>query len=398
MDFKILPQTLRRMLKPMAILLAMALLALATSVGVAAGAARLMAGQGFTGLTLAFAGPDDEERLQWILPYLEEMKDIAGYASFIQTTPQEARQMVQSGQAAAAVLLPEGFLNSLVTGENASPTLVVNAARPLEMLLVGTLAQSAIRMLVSAQQGIAATMAAYQTGPPTGLQQNDAMVGINLEYGYWVLGIGQGANLPHKHRLCHGATAAAATLYIGQPCILYTAVHPGVVSGAFFAARNGLGAAAKSSRAQCCCFCGGANCWQCRCAACHANAAGGGHRCLGVVCRANGSGWFWFVAWLVAVRRFCGVLWFFMLQCGRGNARKPACLFLRCVGAVCGGRGVAPCFVAGRHCPRCALHTACAYAPGPCAAIWPTHKWHSIAFAFGVGGTVVCWLYAAWQG
>lgn len=167
-----------------ATLLAMAVLALAAGAGIAAGAANGMAGSGVSNLTLALASEDDDARLNQIMPLLQQMKEVQNYANLLQTTPQTAREMVQNGNAAAAIILPAGFLNSLASGQNLAPVLVVNGARPLETLLVGTLAQSVVGMLVSAQQGIALTLAA--AGP-----QNPAVITeINLEYAYWVLGRG----------------------------------------------------------------------------------------------------------------------------------------------------------------------------------------------------------------
>lgn len=71
---------------------------------------------------------------------------------------------------AAVLTLPEGFWESIMTGENLSPSLVINVSSPLEGLWVRQLAESSARTLTQAQNATGALIAAYQA---EGLSYNE---------------------------------------------------------------------------------------------------------------------------------------------------------------------------------------------------------------------------------
>ncbi|WMJ84889.1 ABC transporter permease [Oscillospiraceae bacterium LTW-04] len=61
---------------------------------------------------------------------------------------------------AAVLTLPQGFWNSIMTGENLAPALTVNVSSPLEGLWIRQLAQSAGRTLLSAQNAVGGLLSA----------------------------------------------------------------------------------------------------------------------------------------------------------------------------------------------------------------------------------------------
>lgn len=61
---------------------------------------------------------------------------------------------------AAVLTLPQGFWNSIMTGENLAPALTVNVSSPLEGLWIQQLAQAAGRTLLSAQSAVGGMLSA----------------------------------------------------------------------------------------------------------------------------------------------------------------------------------------------------------------------------------------------
>lgn len=174
--------------KYVAAILLMVLVALMLSAAVAAGGSFLLQGNQFGGVVIALASEEGDASLDLLVDLLSTRKDIQSFATLETATPQEAEEQVKTGQAQVAVIFPKGFLDSVMTGENLSPKLVVDASRPLEMMVTVKLADSALRMLVRTQQGIGYTLAVYKdrqlTQPPVDRVVQD----INFAYAGWVIG------------------------------------------------------------------------------------------------------------------------------------------------------------------------------------------------------------------
>lgn len=169
-------------------LLAMALAGLLLSGLVALAGRSALAGQGFAGLTLVVAAEEEDPQLETLLDMLAGMEELRQVAAIRRAAPDEAEALVQSGAAAAAVVLPAGFLPSVMQGENLAPRLLVDSSRPVEMALVSQVAQSAVAMLTRAQQGIAFTLEYYDTTTSGAPKRATVVQGINLAYASWVLG------------------------------------------------------------------------------------------------------------------------------------------------------------------------------------------------------------------
>lgn len=175
----------RRMLRPLAALLAAALAALLLGALGARAAQNLLHSGQFEPLGIAVSSRDDSYDTEAILAALAPAAGLDGAVRFAFTTEEEARRRVATGEAAAGILLPEGFGGSLLTGENLPPTLLVNAARPLERMLVTALARSALGLLTGAQQGITTTLETMASGgDATGSPARD----LNIAYALWAVG------------------------------------------------------------------------------------------------------------------------------------------------------------------------------------------------------------------
>jgi hypothetical protein len=132
-----------------------------------------------------------DSQIPQIMALLGEMEDIRSYARLITTSPAQARAMVADGSAAAALIFPLGFLDSVYRGENYPPLLVLDSTRPLEVFGLSLLAENAGSMLSSAQAGVYFTVAVYDYVRP-GEPGFDRMIrDINLSYAFWFLARGE---------------------------------------------------------------------------------------------------------------------------------------------------------------------------------------------------------------
>ena len=182
-----------RMKKPMLLIFMVAVLVLLLCYGVAAAGSLLLAGEGFTPITLVISDDSDDAMLEQIVSYIGEMSDIRSYARLIRASSLEARRLVSGGEASAALVFPDGFLQSVDSGEDLSPLLILDASKPIEALGISLLAESAAAMLTNAQKGIYFTAEAYFTadalfGQNPDVPDFDSMIwDINLKYVSWVL-------------------------------------------------------------------------------------------------------------------------------------------------------------------------------------------------------------------
>ena len=179
-----------RMAKRLALFVAMALILLLLGLAMAAAFNIMLAGDGFAPFTLAIADDSGDPALAAIISYLGETDGIRAYARMVSTDSLGARSMVAEGRAAAALVFPDGFLASVDTGENLTPSLILDLTRPLEALGVSLLAESAASMLSNAQKGIYLADSLYNDFDPVkpGAVDYDQMIwGINIRYINWVV-------------------------------------------------------------------------------------------------------------------------------------------------------------------------------------------------------------------
>ncbi len=131
-------------------------------------------------LVIASEGEGDKSAVS-LANWLSSLEGLA-YCTVQAASQDEAKAMLDRGEAAAVLLLPEGFLASVQTGENKPPTLLTNPARPMEGWIAGWLGETAARILSTAQAGIYAVLAIYDTLPDPGLARETVVLGVNLRY------------------------------------------------------------------------------------------------------------------------------------------------------------------------------------------------------------------------
>ena len=143
----------------------------------------LTRGEGFRSITIALAGAKGEDALtETLANYLVSMSDVNQYCDIVPMTEEEALEALERGEATAALLLPEGFLESILNGENKSPVVVLDPERALESYLTLWLGEDAADILSTSQAGIYAVLDLYRQSPPEDLTWDGAVLGINLAY------------------------------------------------------------------------------------------------------------------------------------------------------------------------------------------------------------------------
>lgn len=142
---------------------------------------------GFTGMTIAICGAEGEDDLTRRLVSAAALAaDVDDYCTIRAMTEEEGRAALEEGRVSALLLLPEGFLDSVLTGENKPVTLLTDGQQPLESWLIGQLGQSVSRMLAAAQAGIYTVLENYDRAGLSEPAREDLIWEVNLAYIGWV--------------------------------------------------------------------------------------------------------------------------------------------------------------------------------------------------------------------
>ncbi|MBS5702537.1 MAG: hypothetical protein KHW93_01700 [Butyricicoccus pullicaecorum] len=139
-------------------------------------------GRGLERLRIAFAGSGAEDAAS----LAAQMADVRSYCTFEAMEEGAARAALTDGKISAVLLLPEDFLSSIYSGENITPTLLLDERRPLEGYLARWAGENAIGVLMDAQAGVQAVLSAYDArsaaGFPPAESRKEVSQGINLRY------------------------------------------------------------------------------------------------------------------------------------------------------------------------------------------------------------------------
>ena len=120
------------------------------------------------------------------------MQNVRAYCTFDAMDEAAAQAQLTAGKVSAVLFIPDGFLSSIYSGENAAPTLLLDARRPLEGYLARWAGSCAISMLMDAQAGVTAVLDARaerkQAGAPLEKSKKKITQEINLRYIQQALG------------------------------------------------------------------------------------------------------------------------------------------------------------------------------------------------------------------
>ena len=156
---------LKRVRNKLFLLLMILVLALACSQVISTVATDSLSQDDFK-LNVALVSLDKDETLDYLIEYALDSKEIRESFNIISVpTPEEGEQMVEDNEAYACLILPVGFMNSLSTGENFSPTVIVNQSPSVERMIMQALIDTLVQVMRDAQGGIyTATDVVYEQG------------------------------------------------------------------------------------------------------------------------------------------------------------------------------------------------------------------------------------------
>ena len=131
-------------------------------------------GDAITGIMkfgVVYPAQADSERL--FINALAEQETLKNLTKFSETTQSEGRQALEQGDLQALLILPEGFVNKVLTGVYTPARIILNKNQALEARLLQTLARSGAKTL-SASQG--ALYAAFEVYTNRGSTEADKLV------------------------------------------------------------------------------------------------------------------------------------------------------------------------------------------------------------------------------
>lgn len=170
--------------------LAVMLLALCTALPLFIGPVvqdALSQGVGFEGIHLALTAPEDETVVQTVEQFLPSMADVSRYCHITAMDLPEAERALSQGDVTAILVLPENFIDGILTGANPDVKLILSAQQPMQSLLTLWVGQSATDLLGAFQSAIYTVLTAYEAAPPPGLSYGDVVSQINLRCIRWTL-------------------------------------------------------------------------------------------------------------------------------------------------------------------------------------------------------------------
>ena len=142
----------------------------------------LLGGQmGIPPITIAVVDEDDSMESRMLVDYLEEMQQARALLRFVQTQRAHSREMLDTGEASAAIVIPAGFMAGVMDGSNPPFTVTLDAASPMRAALVRLFAQVYVDMLRTGQKGVYIALdAAREYG--SAAQQQEMFLAANMRF------------------------------------------------------------------------------------------------------------------------------------------------------------------------------------------------------------------------
>ncbi|MCX7711761.1 MAG: ABC transporter permease [Clostridia bacterium] len=85
---------------------------------------------------------------------VNQLKEITIFKEIIKTDEENARKLIDSNQAASAIIIPPEFSSSIAVGENKPVTVISNKSMPLQSFIVRNMMQSAANYVSAGQSAI----------------------------------------------------------------------------------------------------------------------------------------------------------------------------------------------------------------------------------------------------
>lgn len=105
-------------------------------------------------VTIAFVSPESSESFQVLLSLIHELERMPDSISFLQTSREDAEQLLADRKVSAVFIIPEQFVEGVLDSTNPSVRILFPADSGLDSLLIKELALSSAKMLGAAQSFI----------------------------------------------------------------------------------------------------------------------------------------------------------------------------------------------------------------------------------------------------
>lgn len=133
-------------------------------------------------ITVAFSAPEDTMAARLVENTFAAMQSVRSTLSITETDEATARRMVERGEAKAAILLPQQFVEHIMIGQNTPAVLVLGDAGSTEAILLAEAGSAAAEMLQVSQCGVYAVLGQIDSYAADPADRDAAMAEINLRY------------------------------------------------------------------------------------------------------------------------------------------------------------------------------------------------------------------------
>lgn len=106
-------------------------------------------------IRVAIVSEDEDKMTDMLLKFVESMDSVKDTVSFVRLTQEEARQSIEQEEVYAAVIIPEGMVDSIISGENIPVKILLGSAYSrAETEVFVQLTKAGAKLLTTAQAGI----------------------------------------------------------------------------------------------------------------------------------------------------------------------------------------------------------------------------------------------------
>lgn len=125
---------------------------------------------------------DDREELQYFLSLFNGTNFSKAF-EVLEMNEDVASKSIENDEISAYIIIPNGFISSVYTGNNLSLTIIGNENDWIEVSIIKLIMNIAISYLTTAQSGIYATIDTLNSEGATGSQIEEIVMPINIAYG-----------------------------------------------------------------------------------------------------------------------------------------------------------------------------------------------------------------------
>lgn len=130
-------------------------------------------------LKLAVVNLDDSENIDTMLEIVLKNKKITDLFDVDIVSQNKASKLLSDREILATIIIPNGFLNSVLNGENFSPEIQINATNIMEKYIISNIATSFSDILCNTQNFVQLT---YQNLRENYINTNDKFFEVNIDY------------------------------------------------------------------------------------------------------------------------------------------------------------------------------------------------------------------------